>query len=59
MKDMVFCEDCKDLHEKNAFCLACMACLYRYGTQKGIAQKELEKYPLVRCERCNEVNFWD
>ncbi len=55
------CRQCGEVHHADggmAYC-ECGACLYKHGTQKGIPQEELEKYPFIKCELCGKVNFWD
>lgn len=49
-----YCEECNEKHYVNSFCESCNACLY-----KNYTQVEDPIYPLVKCEKCNKVNFWD
>jgi hypothetical protein len=48
------CTECNKLHEKIAFCTKCKACLYE--NSKQVID---DMYPLFKCTKCGQVNFWD
>lgn len=49
-----FCTECNKTHETIAFCRKCSACLYK----NSVSLQDLT-YPLFKCNRCNQINFWD
>lgn len=54
MSNEKFCPLCKEEHEKIAFCTKCNACLYKNSTQV-----KDDVYPLFKCTKCGQINFWD
>lgn len=53
-KSKKYCPECNKTHELIAFCEKCNSCLYE--NSKSLND---DVFPLVKCTKCNKINFWD